>query len=184
MKNEGLNRRGIIFTVTVFLMLFISGGLEGTAQTTAQAGDGDRQEQDMGGNPWVLDIKGSTIENSSYREAKWTGEYMQMVFMSIKPGEEIDLEMHDNLDQFIRLEQGEARVLMGQEEDDLTFEKTVYMNWAMFIPAGYYHRVINSGDVDLKLYTIYAPASHPKGITHKTYSEAREYHEKEHEEDH
>lgn len=183
MKNESFTRPGLAISVIVFLFLFFSGGVEINAQNTAEAKEMEREEQDMGGDPWMLDIKRSTIENSSYRETKWTGEYMQMVLMSIKPGEEIDLEKHDNLDQFIRLEQGEARVLMGKEEDDLSYEKTIYGNWAVFVPAGYYHRVVNSGDIDLKLYTIYAPASHPKGTTHKTYSEAREYHEKEHKDD-
>ncbi len=130
---------------------------------------------DKGKNPFVLDIEKETLENENYRKAKWTGEYMQMVFMSLKPGEIIDLEVHNNHDQFIRIEQGEAKVIMGKTKDELTFKETIYDDWAAFIPGGYWHKIKNIGDVDLKLYTIYAPPEHAPGTINKTYKEAKEY---------
>jgi mannose-6-phosphate isomerase-like protein (cupin superfamily) len=131
---------------------------------------------DMGQRPWVLDIEEATIGNDNYRTAKWTGEYMQMVLMSLKPGEIIDLEVHDDHDQFIRIEQGEAVVLMGETRDNLNYERNVSDDWAIFIPAGYWHQVRNTGNADLKLYTIYAPSEHPAGTIQRTYQEAAAQH--------
>jgi mannose-6-phosphate isomerase-like protein (cupin superfamily) len=131
---------------------------------------------DMGQRPWVLDIEEATIGNDNYRAAKWTGEYMQMVLMSLKPGEIIDLEVHDGHDQFIRIEQGEAVVLMGETRDNLNYERNVSDDWAIFIPAGYWHQVRNTGNADLKLYTIYAPSEHPAGTIQRTYQEAAAQH--------
>ncbi len=132
--------------------------------------------QDKGKQPWLFDIEEATVENANYRLAVWSGEYMQVVLMSLKPGEIIDLEVHHDHDQFIRVEQGEARILMGETEDDLPFDKIAKDDWAVLIPAGYWHKVENIGDVDLKLYTIYAPPEHAEGILHETYEEAEEYH--------
>lgn len=131
---------------------------------------------DKGGQPWVLNIEQATINNPNYRATQWTGQFMQMVLMSLKPGEEIDLEMHDNVDQFIRIEQGEARVRMGKSQKELSFDETVSDDWAIFIPAGYYHHVQNIGDTELKLYSIYAPKEHDAGTVHKTYQEAKDDH--------
>lgn len=133
-----------------------------------------------GGEPWVLNIEKATVNNDLYRVEQWTGRHMQMVLMSIKPGEEIDLEVHDGHDQFIRIEQGEGRVLMGKTREDLSFDEAVTNDWAIFIPAGYYHNVKNTGQEDLKVYTIYSPKEHAKGTVHSTYEEAREAHEDEH----
>ena len=102
---------------------------------------------------------------------------MQMVLMSIEPGGVIDLEVHEDHDQFIRIEQGEARIRMGKTEEDLTFDENVTDDWAVFIPAGYWHEVRNTGNTDLKLYTIYAPPEHPSGTLHETYEDAEGYHE-------
>ncbi len=133
-----------------------------------------------GGEPWVLNIEEATVANGNYRIEQWTGKHMQMVLMSVKPGEEIDLEIHEGHDQFIRIEQGEARILMGKTEDDLSFDETVTDDWAIFIPAGYYHNVKNTGQEDLKVYTIYAPKEHQRGTVHRTYEEARNAHGEEH----
>ena len=138
------------------------------------------QGEDMGKGPWALDIEEATVNNTNYRAAKWTGGHMQMVLMSLKPGEEINLEVHKNVDQFFRVEQGEAHIRMGKTEKELTYDKKVTADWAFFIPAGYYHHVKNIGKTDLKVYTIYAPAQHPKGVVLKTYEEARKHEEGEH----
>lgn len=127
--------------------------------------------------PFAVNIEQATMENDHYREVRWTGEYMQLVFMSIAPGEEIDMEIHHDLDQFIRIEQGQARVLMGQNRDSLTFDQNIEGDWSVIIPAGYYHNVQNTGENPLKLYTIYSPGPHPEGTVHETYEEAREYEE-------
>lgn len=127
---------------------------------------------DYGEQPYVVDIEDLTIKNSSFRVAKWTGKNMQMTVMSIKPGDEVGLEKHDTHDQFLRIEQGSANVVMGLEKDSLDFSQIAEADFAIFVPAGYWHNVINTGQEELKLYSIYAPCEHPKGTIHQTYEEA------------
>lgn len=157
------------------LLIVIMAGCDGQTDSM-EASSTQIAMEDMGKNPWVLDIEDATLSNSNYRHVQWTGEYMQMVLMSLKPGETIDLEMHEEIDQFIRIEQGEARVLIGESSDNPSFDKLVSDDWAVFIPAGYWHEVRNTGSTDLKIYTIYSPAEHPAGTLNGTYEEAVEYH--------
>jgi mannose-6-phosphate isomerase-like protein (cupin superfamily) len=136
--------------------------------------------QDFGGQPWVFDIEEATIEEGYYRKSVWTGKYMQLVLMSLKPGEKIDLEQHSKNDQFFRVEAGKARVQMGETEDNLSFDEVVEDDFAILIPAGFWHQITNIGDTDLKLYTIYGPAEHAPGTKHATYKEAQEYEHEHH----
>jgi mannose-6-phosphate isomerase-like protein (cupin superfamily) len=127
---------------------------------------------DHGNTPWILDIEETTLENPYFRVAKWTGNTLQMTLMSLKPGEEIGLEKHDGMEQFIRIEQGKGRVLMGLSPDSLSFDEKVSDDWAIFVPSGYWHNVINTGDQVLKIYTIYGPPEHPAETLHKTFEES------------
>ena len=126
-------------------------------------------EEDMGPQPWVFDIEEATKAGDNYRMSIWTGAYMQLVLMSLEPGEFIDLEVHNDHDQFFRIEKGEAQILMGKSKDDLYFDEMAYEDFAVMVPAGYWHQVINTGDTPLKLYTIYAPPEHPFGTVKKRY---------------
>ena len=92
--------------------------------------------------------------------------------MSIKPGEDIGLEVHPTVDQFIRIEEGQGLVKMGDSKDKLDFQEKVYDDYAIMIPAGKWHNVINTGDTPLKLYAIYAPPEHPRGTVHETKEDA------------
>ncbi len=93
--------------------------------------------------------------------------------MSINPRDDVGLEMHPNLDQFIRIEEGQGLVLMGDNRDNLYFQERVYDDYVIFIPAGKWHNLINTGCIPLKLYSIYAPPAHPPhGTVHKTKEEA------------
>ncbi len=130
--------------------------------------------KDYGNAPFVFNIEDYTVQNETYRTALWTGEFMQLTVMNILPGEDIGLEIHDDHDQFIRIEAGEGVVRMGDAEDKLTFEEIVKDDYAIMIPAGKWHNVINTSDKPLKLYSIYAPAEHAKGTVHKTRKEALE----------
>jgi mannose-6-phosphate isomerase-like protein (cupin superfamily) len=134
----------------------------------------DFDYKDMGGEPFVVDIEELTKQNSDFRVAKWTGTNLQMTVMCINPGGEVGLEVHNDIDQFLRIEEGQGKVLMGDAEDDLNFEKDVEDDFAIFVPAGKWHNIINTGKENLKLYSIYAPAEHAKGTVHKTYEEAME----------
>lgn len=132
----------------------------------------DYRPTDYGDKPFVTDIERETLSNPYFRSALWTGEYLQLTLMSIPVGEEIGLEKHDNLDQFLRLEAGYGLVKMGPSPDKLDFEAEVTDDYAIFIPAGTYHNLINMGNIPIKLYSIYAPPNHPKGVLHKTKEEA------------
>jgi mannose-6-phosphate isomerase-like protein (cupin superfamily) len=94
--------------------------------------------------------------------------------MSIPVGGEVGLEQHTDTDQFLRVEDGQAKVLMGDTEKSLTFVKTAEKDFAIIVPAGKWHNIINTGDKPLKLYSIYAPVEHPHGTVHKTFEEAEE----------
>jgi mannose-6-phosphate isomerase-like protein (cupin superfamily) len=128
--------------------------------------------KDYGSQPFVVNIEEATKQNNTFRTALWTGEHLQLTLMSIKVGEEIGLENHPNLDQFIRIEEGQGLVKMGDRKDRLDFQEKVYDDFAFIIPAGKWHNLINTGRKPLKLYSIYAPPQHPKGTVHKTKAEA------------
>lgn len=131
---------------------------------------------DYGPCPFAVNIENATLQNNTFRTALWTGEYLQLTLMSINVGEDIGLEMHTDVDQFIRIEQGEGLVLMGDCKHNLDFQRRVYDNYAIFIPAGKWHNLINVGCKPLKLYSIYAPPEHPRGTVHQTKEDAREHH--------
>jgi len=177
----------IIINVIAISLVIINWSCVNTTNETSMTADAETEivhsinyNEDLGGKPWVLDVENATLANDNYRVANWTGQYMQLVFMTLKPGEVIDLEMHDGHDQFIRIEQGEARVLMGETEDNLSFDEMVSDDWAILIPAGYWHKIENVGSTDLKVYTLYGPAEHQMGTIHKTHAEAEEAHDHEH----
>lgn len=128
--------------------------------------------KDLGANPTVINIEEETVKNETYRTALWTGKNMQLTVMNILPGEDIGLEIHEDHDQFLRIEQGQGLVQMGDEIDKLDFEEMAYDDYAIFIPAGKYHNVTNNGTTPLKLYSIYAPSEHPHGTVHQTFAEA------------
>ena len=128
--------------------------------------------RDFGNDPFVFNIEDYTKENETYSTVIWTGEYMQLTVMNILPGEDIGLEIHTDHDQFIRVEEGEGLVLMGDAEDDLSFQERIEDDFAIMIPAGKWHNLVNDTDKPLKLYSIYAPREHDKHTVHKTRAEA------------
>ncbi len=117
---------------------------------------------------WVGDIEAATLANSTFRTALFTGSEMQLTVMRIAAGEEIGMEMHDDHDQFIRLEEGRARVTFGPSQEEVAETHDVEDDWAVVIPAGTWHNVVNTGEGDLKLYSLYAPPEHPDGTVHQT----------------
>jgi mannose-6-phosphate isomerase-like protein (cupin superfamily) len=114
---------------------------------------------------YVANIEKITMENTHFRRVLYTGQNSQLVLMSLKPGEEIGEEVHD-LDQFLRLEAGEGKVVIDG------VEHKVEDDFAIVIPQGARHNVINTGNRDLKLYTIYSPPEHKDGTVHRTRAEA------------
>ncbi|WP_419393284.1 cupin domain-containing protein [Cytobacillus praedii] len=128
--------------------------------------------KDYGSAPFVVNINKATKQNRNYRTALWTGRHLQVTLMSLKAGEDIGLEIHPTVDQFLRIEQGQGIVQMGNRKDNLYFRRKVSDDDAIMIPAGTWHNVTNTGNVPLKLYSIYAPPNHPFGTVHRTKANA------------
>jgi mannose-6-phosphate isomerase-like protein (cupin superfamily) len=113
-------------------------------------------------------IEEQTLKNTYFRQVLFTGKHAQLVVMCLQPGEEIGNEVHPDVDQFFRVEQGEAKFVLNGKE-----EYIVRKDEAAIVPAGTYHNVINTSKrYRLKLYTIYAPPNHPAGTVHKNKAEA------------
>ncbi|MFW6209980.1 MAG: cupin domain-containing protein [Patescibacteria group bacterium] len=112
---------------------------------------------------YVANIEDVTKENTDYRRVLYTGEKSQLVVMSLEPGVEIGEEVHDDIDQFIRVESGRGKAILNETE-----EYEIADDWAVIIPAGVKHNVVNTGEEPLKLYSIYSPAEHKDGVVQPT----------------
>lgn len=128
--------------------------------------------KDNGPKPYVVDIEKLTKANENFRTAAWTGTYFQLTLMAIPVGGDVGLEVHPETDQFLRLEQGKAKVMMGASKDQLDQEWDAEDDFAIFVPAGTWHNIVNVGNEPLKLYSIYAPAHHPFGTIHRAQADA------------
>jgi mannose-6-phosphate isomerase-like protein (cupin superfamily) len=124
--------------------------------------------KDYGPQPFTIDINEAAKQNNNYRLALWTGRHLQLTLMSIAVGGDIGLEIHPTLDQFLRIEEGQGLVQMGKSKDRLDFQARVGDDFAIFIPAGTWHNLTNTGNKPIKLYSIYAPPQHPPGTVHAT----------------
>lgn len=111
-------------------------------------------------------IEKETKDNSDFRRVLYTGAHMQLVLMSLAPGQEIGVEVHKENDQFFRFEAGQGAVVVGETRYEVADGD------AVIVPAGTQHNVINTGDTELKLYTIYAPPHHKDGIIRASREEA------------
>ncbi|MCY8014418.1 cupin domain-containing protein [Bacillus haynesii] len=128
--------------------------------------------RDYGQKPFAANINEAAKQNKTFRTALWTGKHLQVTLMSLNPGEDIGLEMHPHVDQFLRVEQGRGIVQMGPSKHHLQFKRNVYDDTAIVVPAGTWHNLTNTGHAPLKLYSIYAPPNHPFGTVHRTKADA------------
>lgn len=115
-------------------------------------------------------IEKDTLDNNLFRKVLYTGEHSQLVLMCLRPGEDIGMEVHNELDQFFRFEEGEGKVIVNDNE------YAVEDGSAVIVPAGSMHNVVNTGSEDLKMYTIYSPPEHKDGTVHETKADAEEEH--------
>ena len=126
----------------------------------------------MDTKPYVSNNEKETVQNDNFRKVLWTGQHSQLVLMSLNPGEAIGMEVHEIVDQFFRIDEGEGKVIA----DGMEYE--IRNGSAIVIPAGTEHNIINtSTDRKLKLYTIYSPAHHKSGVIHATKMDAEADHE-------
>lgn len=124
---------------------------------------------------YSVNIEDRTQKNNFFREVLFTGPNSQLVVMALKPGEDIGVETHDDVDQFIRVESGTGKAILDGKEHKL--EDGV----AVVIPAGTEHNIINTSQSEpMKLYTVYTPPEHPDGTVHKTKAEAEAYEREKH----
>ena len=121
---------------------------------------------------WVANIEELTRDNDNFRTVVHTGVHSQLTIMSVSPGGEVGWEAHAELDQFLRLEQGVARVDFGESSDGVDESHEIEDDWAVIVPVGIWHNAVNIGDGALKLYSIYSPPEHPDGTVHRTKAEA------------
>jgi len=124
---------------------------------------------------YITNIEAQTESNDNFRKVLFTAPNSQLVVMSLLPGEEIGMEVHNDVDQFIRIEKGEGMSILDGEETEIREDD------AVVIPAGTQHNIVNTSQTEkLKLYTVYSPAEHPDGTVHKTKAEADEAEAHEH----
>lgn len=121
---------------------------------------------------WVGDIEKATKDNGNFRTVLFTGGHTQLTVMRLGPGEDIGLEAHPHLDQFIRIEKGSGRVELGTTQGAVEETHDIEDDWAVIIPAGVWHNVVNTGSGELKLYSLYSPPEHPAGTVHRTKADA------------
>lgn len=115
---------------------------------------------------FVDNIEKLTLDNDNFRKVIFTAQHAQIVLMSLKPGEEIGMEVHEIVDQFLRIEKGFGKVIIDGEEQEISDGTGV------LVPAGSRHNVVNTSQEEMKLYTIYAPPHHKDGVVHATKQEA------------
>ena len=117
---------------------------------------------------YVGPIEKQTLANTYFRQVLYIGKHTQLIVICLGPGEEIGDEVHPNVDQFFRIEQGEAKFVFNEKREHMVRD-----GGAVVVPAGTFHNVINtSKTAPLKLYTLYSPPNHPDGTVHKTKAEA------------
>ena len=121
---------------------------------------------------WVGNIEQMTLDNTTFRTVVFTGAHTQLTMMRLAPGEDIGREVHPDRDQFLRLEQGTVRVELGGSEEAIEETHDVAADWAFIVPAGVWHNVVNTGDNEVKLYSLYSPPEHPDGTIHRTKRDA------------
>ena len=115
-------------------------------------------------------IERQTLENEDFRRVLYTGEHLQLVLMTLQPGEEIGEEVHEDRDQFFRIEEGEGAIDINGREN------RVEDDFAVIVPAGARHNVRNIGSAPLRFYTLYGPPEHKDGTVQATKAEAEERH--------
>lgn len=131
---------------------------------------------DYGGQPFIVNINHFAKMNNNFRTALWTGDWLQVTLMSIPVGEDIGIELHPDTDQIIKIEDGCARIMTGKSKSALNYQKNASAGYAVIVPAGTWHNIVNTGQKPLKLFSVYAPPHHPFGTVQKTKCDAEKEH--------
>ncbi len=129
--------------------------------------------RDYGTEPLITNLKSATMQNTNFRTSLWTGQNMQITLMSIPVGGDIGTEVHNELDQLIRVERGRALIVFERTQNSPERRQVIGENYVFVIPAGTRHNIINAGRVPLKLSSVYAPPKHPFSTSQKTKADAQ-----------
>ena len=152
------------YLVVLSAMFLLSGYAIADEKTTA-AGMAPNKIENTNKKGYVQDIESIAIKNNEFRRVIYTAPNCQLVVMSLKPGEEIGAEVHKS-DQFFRVEEGSGEVVLNG------VRTVIRAGFAVVVPGGAKHNIINTGSVPMKLYTIYAPPNHRDGVVHHTRADA------------
>ena len=128
---------------------------------------------DMGPAPAHFSLPAAAMENRAFRRTLWTGDRLQLTVMYLAPGEDIGTEMHPDVDQLLRVEEGRALLRYGPCRSAIRDEGYMRKGDVFLVPAGTYHNLINVGRSPLRLSSVYAPPNHPKGTVHQTKADAQ-----------
>lgn len=129
---------------------------------------------DHGPMPYAVNVQQAARQNTAFRSALWTGDYLQMTLMSIPVGGDIGVEVHPDTDQYIRVEEGQGAAKIGACRERLETRWNLVTGDAVFVPAGTWHNIVNTGRCPLKLSSIYAPPHHPRCTLQQTRQDAGE----------
>ncbi|NLL77375.1 MAG: cupin domain-containing protein [Clostridiales bacterium] len=130
---------------------------------------------DQGARPFVTNLRQDTINNNYFITTRWTCRNMQLILMSVPINSDVGANVHQASDQFLYIEQGSALVVMGTCMDCLSYQARVTDNYAIIVPAGIWHNIINTGTIDLKMFSIYAPSMYSHGSIYPTKEDADLY---------
>ncbi|WMC93765.1 cupin domain-containing protein [Kineothrix sp. MB12-C1] len=130
-----------------------------------------------GAIPYITDSRQEAIDNTLFYTTRWTSKNMQFALMSVPVNTETGLDVHYNSDQFLYIEQGEAFVFMGSCYDCINIQHRVFEGYSIIVPAGVWHNVVNIGSLDLKMYSMYAPAMHSYNTVFRTKEEWFDHYE-------
>ncbi len=123
---------------------------------------------DYGPNPFMIDLQKAAQQNDNFRSTLWTGTQLQVTLISIPVHELVGMEVHSDLDQLIRIEEGVGLIQLGEDKFSFYDQFLAFPNYTMFVPAGTWHNIVNIGSQPLKLSSIYAPPNYPWGTTQET----------------
>jgi mannose-6-phosphate isomerase-like protein (cupin superfamily) len=151
--------------ILVLQLIVTACGNTNTADDTSKTSAVQANEGGAFAKGYVQDIESLTIRNNDFRQVLYTAKNSQLVVMSLKPKEEIGMEVH-KLDQFFRVEQGSGEAVLND------VRTPIHAGFAVIVPSGMRHNIINTGSVPLKLYTIYSPPNHRDGVIHHTRADA------------
>jgi len=162
MKTKKDNYKTISFAASILRICVCALALQLTLTNTASAKSINPVKQ----KGFVKDIEALAIKNNDFRQVLYTTKNLQLVLMSLKPKESIGAETHQNVDQFFRVEEGSGELVLNG------VRTAIKAGFAIIIPRGSNHNIINTGNVPLKLYTIYVPPNHRDGVVHHTRKDA------------